>query len=67
MSKFVEVTDGIMVNVSNVNTIEKNNAKNGGKPALIITYADCTGRSMVFDDRHDMEKAYRKIKESNDI
>lgn len=67
MSKFIELIDGTLVNLDNVKTVQKNNAKNGGRPALIITYMDCTGQPMPFDDKHDMQIAFNKFKNSNDI
>ena len=48
MSKFVELVNGTLVNLDNVKTVKKNNAINGGKPSLIITYMDCTGTANAF-------------------
>ncbi len=67
MSKFVELVNGTLVNLDNVKTVKKNNAINGGKPSLIITYMDCTGQPMPFDDRRDMDCAFNVFKDSNDI
>ena len=65
MSHFIELFNGTLINLDNVKTVRKNEAVNGGIPSLIITYTDCTVQPLPFEKKHDMECAYRKIKDSN--
>jgi hypothetical protein len=65
MSKFLEVREGLLVNLDNIKTVGKMNAINGGKPSLLISYMDCTGTPLVFQDRNEMHTAYNRIKDSN--
>ena len=66
MSNFVEVKPGEMINLDNVRSVKKNEAKNGGRPMLMVSYVDCVGCPVVFEDHKELCFAYNKIK-SNKI
>ena len=68
----IEIREGLLLNLDTVRTVQKNNAKNGGDPFLMVSYIDTVSIPTVFDskgnhsDNHvDMCNAYNKIKNSN--
>ena len=65
MSNVIEINDNTLINLDNVNSVTKNNAKNGGRPMLVIQYIDSVGINIAFDDHKSMSVAYNKIKSSN--
>ncbi len=65
MSKFLEIRDGLLINLDNIKTVGRMNASNGGTSSLLISYMDCTGTPLVFQDKNEMHTAYNKIKNSN--